>query len=86
MPGTQFDTNRKVDTWGNEEIPRILRLDSEWLGGGLDVKDERSGARMSLYFWAEQQVDGNDVNSDGEGQERRSQDFGLGHAKFEIAK
>ena len=40
-------------------------------GDELDVKDKGVGQEW-LSFWLEQQVDGSDINSDGESQEKRS--------------
>ena len=50
---------------------RYLETESKILGDKLDVKDKGVGQEW-LYFWLEQQVDGSDINSDGESQVKRS--------------
>lgn len=50
---------------------RYLETESKILDGELDVKDKGAGQEW-FYFWLEQQVDGSDINSDGESQEKRS--------------
>lgn len=50
---------------------RYLETESKILGDELDVKDKGVGQEW-LSFWLEQQVDGSDINSDGQSQEKRS--------------
>lgn len=84
VPRTQFATQREVDTQWRKDVWDLfgVRLRMTWWWARCEGWRAQG---KNDYLWLEEQVDGKDLNSHRESQEKRRQEFGLRHVQCEIA-